>query len=142
MSGGRWPQPPCPCQGPEKTASVPGAPPRARRLDHSMKTLTCRLRSLTWRRLNSGQQMAPLRNVDPQEQLDLLFRDVQRARDGVSAGQWEERARQFEGRLHRVIAESVLDDSLHSGSSGKHWSEATGLKVGDRKSVEQVNRVG
>jgi len=74
--------------------------------------------------------MPPLRNVDPQEQLDLLFRDVQRARDGVSAGQWEERARQFEVRLHRVIAESVLDDSLHSGSSGKHWSEATGLKLG------------
>lgn len=66
--------------------------------------------------------------VDPDEQLELLFQDVQRDSE-PSATQWQERATVFEDRMRRLKAESPVNSSRRSSLSRLPWTAEDGARL-------------
>src|SRR5690606_29212935 len=66
--------------------------------------------------------------VDPDEQLELLFRDVRRDSE-PNAAQWEERATVFEDRLRRLDTKSHVTSSKRFNLSRLPWSAESGPRV-------------
>lgn len=80
-------------------------------------------------RANRTTDAAGAKHVDPEEQLDLLFRDVQREPESIKAEQWEEKAIAFEARLQSLAASPATNDAARSHPSRLAWSGAAGPKL-------------